>query len=41
LSVIALAAVDKLYDENVQLKNDIANLNERLSIIESLLKNVK
>ena len=37
LSVVALAAIDELNDENKELKNKVNNLEERLSKLESLL----
>ena len=39
LSVVALAAIDKLYDENVELKNTIKSLEDRLSKLETFLDN--
>ena len=37
LSVVALAAIDKLHKENMDLKNKIESLEERLTKLESLL----
>ena len=37
LSVVALAAIDQLHDENKALKNNINNLEERLAKVEALL----
>ena len=38
LSVVALAAIDQLHDENKELKNKINTLEERLAKLESLLE---
>ena len=38
LSVIALAAIDKLHDENQELKSKISTLEERLTKLEKLLE---
>lgn len=38
LSVVALAAIDKLHDENNELKKKVSTLEERLERIESLLE---
>lgn len=38
LSIVALTAVDELYDENVNLKNKLASLEERLEKLEQLIK---
>lgn len=38
LSVIALAAVDELYEQNKDLKSKLESLEERLNKLESLLK---
>ena len=38
LSVVALAAIDQLHDENKKLKNKINTLEERLAKLESLLE---
>ena len=38
LSIIALAAIDKLYDENQELKSKISTLEERLAKLEKLLE---
>lgn len=38
LSVVALAAIDQLHDENKKMKNKINTLEERLAKLESLLE---
>jgi hypothetical protein len=38
LSVVALAAIDKLHNENTELKKKVKTLEERLAKIESLLE---
>ena len=38
LSVVALAAIDKLHNENTELKKKVKTLEERLARIESLLE---
>ena len=38
LGVIALAAIDKLHEENVQLKEENEQLKTRLDNLEQLLK---
>ena len=38
LSVIALAAIDELYNENIKLKNDIDNVKTQLNNIDERIK---
>ena len=39
LSVVALAAIDNLHEENKKLKNKTNDLEERLAKLESLFEN--